>query len=405
MNSTRKITGLCLVFFFAFVFIPSIFAEPLPGEELVISEEVTVISESIPDEESAPAAESLLSEEAPIAAEYLPNEESTPTSEPLIGEKVSVFLESLSDEESILAAEAAFLETLLNKEPVLAVEPSLDEDDFFDEDLFFFEAAGLVFEVSPVIETRSFNDVFPSLLRNQKTKAMGEAGLRYSFEKEGSPTLIPAPDSGINLLSSVMEKNPSHIIEALVIVPYKNRELDMLDIYNALGRIKNIKDHKITLKEKEIVIFKDTTRLVSDKNRKPVPDPSPTNILPYSETMYLLFLDPYLGDLYLKGEISYSMYGITYSMTNFRDVTYSIFRVMKSGRFSAFIYLEPVKEGILIYSVSGIYLPNFIAKRINLTPNMNRRITVLLNWITDGLRIQEERRQDKHFYRLRPKDK
>jgi hypothetical protein len=97
------------------------------------------------------------------------------------------------------------------------------------------------------------------------------------------------------------------------------------------------------------------------------------------------------------------MYGITYSMTNFRDVSYYVFRVMKSDRFSAIIYVEPVKEGILIYSVSGLYLPNFIAKKINLTPNMNRRITVLLNWVMEGLVLQEDRRQDKHFYRLRPK--
>ena len=356
MNSTRKITGLWLLFLFALVFISQIFAEPLPGEELILSEDITVTSEALSDKEPA------LNEEIPAAPE-----------------------------------------TITEQETAVVVEYSLDEDDLFDEDLFFFEAAGLVFEVSPVIETRSLNDIFPNLSRGQKARAIGETGLRYSFEKEESPTIIPGPDSGIDLLSSVMEKNPSHIIEALVIVPYKNRELDMLDIYNALGRIKNIKDHKITVRDKEFAIFKDTTRLVSAKDRKPIPDPSPTNILPYSETMYLLFLDPFIGDLYLRGDISISLYGITYSMTNFRDVSYYIFRVMKTDSFSAIIYLEPIKEGILIYSVSGLYLPNFIAKRINLTPNMNRRITVLLNWIIEGLEIQDEARQDKHFYRLKPK--
>ena len=362
MNSTRKITGLSLLFLFALVFIPPICAEPPVGEVGVLSGEVIVPTESLSDEESTLSVKSILGDEIPASSEAITKQ----------------------------------------KTPII-IEYSLDEDDFLDEDLLFFEAAGLVFEVSPIIEARSFNDVFPNLSLSQKILAMDEAGLRYSFEKEGSPTLIPGPGSGFDLLGRVMEKNPSHIIEALVIVPYKNRELDMLDIYNALGRIKNIKDHKVTIRDKEVVIFKDTTRLVSAKDRKPISDPSPTNILPYSETMYLLFLDPYLGDLYLKGDVSISPYGITYSMTNFRDVTYSIFRVMKEGRFSAIIYLEPVKEGILIYGVSGIYLPNFIAKRINLTPNMNRRITVLLNWVTDGLRIQEERRQEKHFYRLRPK--
>jgi hypothetical protein len=294
-------------------------------------------------------------------------------------------------------------EPIPDEEPTAAAEPVPSEEDLFDEDAFFFESAGLVFEVSPIIEPRSFDDIFPNFSRGQKVRARDETGLRYSFEKDGSPTLIPGPDSGIDLLSSVMAKKPSHIIEALIVVPYGKRELDMLDIYNALGRIKNIKDYKIITNDREIPIFTDTTRLVSAKNRKPIPDPSPTNILPYSETMYLLFLDPYIGDLYLKGDVSISLYGITYSMTNFRDVSYSIFRVMKVERFSAIIYLEPIKEGVLIYSVSGLYLPNFIAKRINLTPNMNRRITVLLNWVIDGLKSQENSRQDNHFYRLRPK--
>ncbi len=288
------------------------------------------------------------------------------------------------------------------KGPVSGGETSSIDDDF-DEDAFFFEAAGLVFEVSPIIEIRSYDEIFPGLSPTQKVRVRGETGLRFAFEKDGVPTLMPGQNSGLDLMSIVMKKKPSHIIEALVVVPYKGRELDLLDVYNALGRIKNIKDQKITISGKEYNIFTDTTRLESAKDRKPIADPEPADVLPYKENMYIRFLDPYIRDLYLRGDISISLYGITYSMTNFRDVSYYIFRVMKTDRFSALIYLEPIKEGILIYSVSGLYLPNFIAKRVNLTPNMNRRITVLLNWITDGLRIQEERRQDKHFYRLRPK--
>jgi len=282
----------------------------------------------------------------------------------------------------------------------VGAEPLPDEDPIPDDDSFFFEASPLIFEAAPILEPRSFDDIFPNFSRIQKAEAMSDTGLRYSFEKDGSPILIPHPDSGIDLLSSVMAKKPSHIVEALVIVPYYKRELDMLDIYNALGRVKNIKDHTFPINGREMIIFTETTRLASARNRKPIPDPPPTNTLPYEETMYLLFLDPYLGDLYLRGDVSIGLYGITYSMTNFRDVSFSIFRVMKAERFSAVIYVEPIKEGILIYSVAGLYLPNFIAKRINLTPNMNRRITVLLEWIIEGLRIQDDNIHDHFFYRL-----
>jgi len=62
---------------------------------------------------------------------------------------------------------------------------------------------------------------------------------------------------------------------------------------------------------------------------------------------------------------------------------------MGAERVSIVIYLEPVEEGLLIYSVSGIYIPTFIANRIHLTPNINARITSLINWITEGLKRQE----------------
>jgi hypothetical protein len=112
-------------------------------------------------------------------------------------------------------------------------------------------------------------------------------------------------------------------------------------------------------------------------------------MLPYSETMYLRLKDKYYGNLYIRGDVSMSLYGITYSMTNFTDVRYFLIPIIRAERISIIIYLEPVKEGVLIYSMSGIYLPGFIASRVNLTPNINIRISVLLKWITDGLRRQE----------------
>jgi hypothetical protein len=68
---------------------------------------------------------------------------------------------------------------------------------------------------------------------------------------------------------------------------------------------------------------------------------------------------------------------------------------MKAERYITVIYLEPVKEGVLIYSITGFYLPGFIADRVNLTPNINRRIKIINNWITEGLRIQERSAADR----------
>jgi len=280
---------------------------------------------------------------------------------------------------------------LHDEEPSGVNEPLAGKEAVPDDyDSFVFEAPPLIFEV-PSIELRSLDYLFPDLSPEDRAVVTGNRGARHAFEKDGgSPAFIPSPDSGISLLGKVMAKKPSHIIEALLLIPYNKRKLDFLDIYNALGKIKNIQDHTLFIRGASVKMFVDTTRIESAQKRRPIADPPHAEMLPYSETMYLRFIDQYIGDLYLRGEITVGSYGITYSLSNFRDVTYSIFRIMKAETFSAIIYLEPVKEGILVYSMSGIYIPKFIAHRVNLTPNMNNRITVLVNWIKEGLMEEED---------------
>jgi hypothetical protein len=361
MNSTRKIFNLCLFSLFILLFIPPLCAE----EPLTDDEELPLGGE-----------EATLSGEISFGEEFIQGENLIRNENFIHGEETIV-----SDDEPLPNDELAF-----------------DDDFFFDDDSFVFDAPTLVFEV-PIFETRSFDEVFPGLPQIQKSRIIGSTGIRHSFEKNDFPMMTPATDSGIDLFSRVMLKKPSHIIEAIVVVPYNKRELDMLDIYNALRNIKDIQDHTITLRGNAYKVFKDTTRIESAQNRRPVSDPPPADMLPFSETMYLRFVDQSMGDLYLRGDISISLFGITYSLTNFRDISYSIFRIMRAESFTAIIYLEPVKEGILVYSMSGIYIPGFVANRINLTPSMNYRITVLINWITDGLR-REENNQNRHFYQL-----
>jgi len=316
--------------------------------------------------------------------------------EPLISEETQSKEEPPVIEEPLLSQEPRFIDEVASGEEV-----SFDDEDFdalFDE--FVFSAPTLVFE-APVFETRNFNDVFPNLTLRQKSMVVSERGLRNAFEKNDTPTFLPGKDAEVDLYNKIMSKKPSHLIEALVLVPYGKRELDLIDIYNALRRIKNIQDFTITVREKEYKVFQDTTRLDSAQKRKPIPDPPHTDTLPYSEIMYLRFLDQSLGDLYLRGEISVSLYGLYYTLINFRDVSYSIFKVMSAERFITIIYLEPVKEGILIYSMAGLYIPSFVSSRVNLTPSMNYRVTVLVNWITDGLRKEENSDKTKHFYEIR----
>jgi len=344
-------------------------------EELFIFEETFSFDPNPEDvdEETPPDEEIFLSEETPPSEEIPPGEEILPAEEPFEEPQPS-----LTDEDSPL-----------EPQPNLTTDEgsSLAEDTFMDDDAFFFEAPPLIFEV-PTFETRSFDAIFPDFSQIQRMTAMSDQGLRHYFLKDEPATLIPNPDLEIDLLGSVMKKKPSHLIEALAVVPYNEKEFDLLDIYNALGRIENIKDHPAYMNGNELYIFTESTRIEGARNRRAIPDPAPTVTLPFSQTMYLRLKEINFGNLFIRADVSISMYGITYSMTNFTDVRYYLVPVMKAERFTTIIYLEPVKEGILIYSITGFYLPGFIADKVNLTPNINRRIAIFISWITDGLSQQ-----------------
>ena len=289
--------------------------------------------------------------------------------------------EEIPPEETVLD-----VETVPQESTLLAEEAF--EDIFMEEFPFYFEAPPLIVE-APVFEMRSLDEIFPNLTRGQRTTVMSSNGLRNYFTRDENPVLVPNSDLEINLLSSVMEKNPSHLIEALVVVPYYDRELDLLDIYNALGRIESIKDHPVTVNNRDFYIFSESSRIISSSNRRDISDPPPALTLPFSETLYLRLREANFGNLFFRGDISISVYGISYSMTNFMDVRYFLIPIMRAERFTTILYLETVKEGMLIYCVSGFYILGFIADRANLNVNINRRIDVFLKWIIEGLRIQE----------------
>jgi len=407
----------CLLFLFLFILISPFYAEPFPDDELPPDEELpplvydegflffeelfifgeTFSFESQPDlttpessgEDSPPDEETLLTEEIPPDDEALLTEETFLEPQPSLATPESSGEDSPPGEETLLSEEIPPGDEVLLSEGTLPGEETLlVEEPFLDDDAFFFEAPPLIFEV-PTFEIRSLDVIFPNFSRRQRRMAMSQEGLKTYFLKDESPMLIPNPDLGIDLLGSVMKKNPSHLIEALVVVPYNEKELDLLDIYNALGRIEKIKEYPSSFNDNDFYVFTESTRIESARNRKTIPDPLPAVTLPFSETMYIRLKEINFGNLFIRTDISISMYGITYSMTNFTDVRYFFLPIMKAERFITIIYLEPVKEGILIYSMTGFYLPGFIADRVNLTPNINRRIEIFINWITDGLREQE----------------
>jgi hypothetical protein len=61
---------------------------------------------------------------------------------------------------------------------------------------------------------------------------------------------------------------------------------------------------------------------------------------------------------------------------------------MKEEDFSAFLYLEALDEGMLVYAVAGTEVSNFIDNRIDIPSAISKRLAVFIDWVSDGVREQ-----------------
>ena len=233
---------------------------------------------------------------------------------------------------------------------------------------------------------RSFDDLFPYISGHQRWRVFSSAGLRNIFSIDDPPRYSPAPNSGIDLVGAAMERGPVQLVEALVVIPYNGKQIDRLDAYNVMGRIENISNYRVysTSRERYIPVFEESTRLEDARRNRPIPDPPPASVLPASETIYLCLKDTFFGNTYLRGDLNASPYGITFNITNFAAVRFLVFPVMRAEKFSTILYAEPLLEGVLIYGLVGLDIPQFLIPRVNLEFNINRRITVFMDWLRDG---------------------
>ena len=242
-------------------------------------------------------------------------------------------------------------------------------------------------QVYPQTPLRSFNELFPLVEEAKRKDIFDEYGYIRTSGKNGVLNLIPSPGSGINIHNLVMRVKPSYLVESLKVLPYSGKPLDRLDAYNALGRIRDLKGrlYRSHSRNSSVPLFEDATRLESARKSNPIPDPAPAMQLPFTETVYLRLKDANFGNTYYRGEISTSLHGITYSLTNFKSLKFLFFTAMREEKFSAILYLEPLNEGMMIYSVAGGDVSDFIASRIDVPSAIAKRLSFFIAWISDGL--------------------
>jgi len=238
-------------------------------------------------------------------------------------------------------------------------------------------------------QTRSFDDVFPNLNKEIKNSAFGNSGYIKSSQKT-SGFVIMGNDKNSKLdpqiVNNVLRKNPGYLVESILIIP--DSAVNLLDIYNALGNIRDLggRLYNSFTKNKAVPLFEEATRIQSSKQTNSVPDPAPSKTLPNAETVYIRLKDVNFGNTYYRGDMALVQNGLGYTLTNFRNISYLFVTVMKEEKFTAQLYFEPIKEGILIYSVAGADISDFVASKIDIDSAISKRLNVIISWAADGIK-------------------
>jgi hypothetical protein len=102
--------------------------------------------------------------------------------------------------------------------------------------------------------------------------------------------------------------------------------------------------------------------------------------------MYVRLTDANFGHCYYDILLSTDSQAVLCKIQNFKAVTFGPIPVMRERSFTALLYLEPVKEGLAVYCLAGAEVSDFIAKHVNISSALSKRLDVIVAWIVDGLR-------------------
>jgi len=237
-------------------------------------------------------------------------------------------------------------------------------------------------------EKRSFNDVFPGIASAVRQAVFSNEGYSKSDENVPRSSLIGSV-GGIDtqIIDSIFAKKPGFLVEAIKVVPDADGKRSLLDVYNALGNIRGLKGrlYNSHTRNEKIPLFEDVTRIEGPRKNTAVADPSPAARIPASETIYMRLKDANFGNTYYRGDVTPFQRGLRYSLTNNKNISYFFITVIKEEKFTVQLYFEVISEGILIYSLAGADVSDFVSSRIHMPSAINKRLAVIMSWAAEEI--------------------
>ena len=255
---------------------------------------------------------------------------------------------------------------------------------------FFFFLSLLPLTAETVPQTpgkRSFDEIFPKIPDSVREAAFSGDGFLKSTKKVPQSELAGFGQNALDpVIEAVYVKQPSFLVEAILVIPNTGEKYSLLDVYNALGKVRGLKGrvYRSHTRKEEVPLFEEVTRLESAKKNTPVADPAPAVKIPPSETVYMRLKDANFGNSFYRGDMTLVQRGLCYSLTNNKALTYVI-PVIKEEKFTVQFYFEPIKEGILIYSIAGADVSDFVASKIDMASAIRKRLAVIIGWVVEGI--------------------
>jgi hypothetical protein len=241
---------------------------------------------------------------------------------------------------------------------------------------------------TPALENRSFDEIFPEIAPAVRQAAFSNEGYSKPAGNISRSSLIGGVSgNGIDtqIIDSIFAKKPGFLVESIMVIPGAGYSL--LNVYNALGNIRGLKGrlYLSATRNERVPLFEEVTRIESPKKNTPVADPPPASRIPPSETIYMRLKDANFGNSFYRGDIVLFQRGLRYSLTNNKNITYFFVTVMKEEKFTVEFYFEVITEGVLIYSIAGSDVSDFVSSRIDMPSAIGKRLAVIMSWAAEGI--------------------
>lgn len=237
---------------------------------------------------------------------------------------------------------------------------------------------------------RGFDEVFPVIKKEYKeTVFTDEGSYAHTMLEDGARDYTPAfipPKPAADGVNKVLEYNPQMVMEFLAVIPLEKRRTP-LDVYNALGMTRALagREYYSFTRKKKVPLFKTVSRMESKNSAKRAADPPTQKSIPNFEDIYFMVDDVNFGTCYYYSRFINAEPGIMYAIQNSRTISAYFIPVIKAESLNILFYIEPVKEGLLIYAFMGIRLQDLAASHVDIPSAARKRLDVLKGWLIDGV--------------------